>query len=122
MSNKNLGTVEAIAQAYIKATFEGDAASLRQLFHPQASMSGYLMGQYMVGTPAPFIEQIENTPSLKDGGAPYKASIDYIHAADNVGSVTISETGFGDMAFTNYLHLINENGSWRIVSKNFESH
>lgn len=114
--------VKAIADAYIKATYEGDAETMKKLFHESAVMNGYLRGQPGMGGPGPFIADLANNPSLKSGNAPYKASIDYIHVSGNIGSVTISETGFGDMSFTNYFHLMKEHGEWKIVSKTFMSY
>lgn len=114
--------VKAVADAYIKATYEGDAETMKKLFHESAVMNGYLRGQPGMGGPEPFIDQLGNNPSLASGNAPYKATIDYIHVSGKIGSVTISETGFGDMSFTNYFHLMKENGEWKIVSKTYMSY
>lgn len=118
---KNTDDARKIANAYITATYEGDSKTLRSLFAETATMSGYLKGELVVGTPEPFFAQMESNPSLKSGGAPYEATIDHLHVSGNIGSVTISETGFGDMAFVNYLHLLRVGDNWLIVSKTFES-
>lgn len=120
--DNDAAAVTAIAEAYIKATYEGDAETMKKLFHKSAVMNGYLRGRPGMGGPDPFIHDLANNPSLKSGNAPYKATIDYIHVSGKIGSVTISETGFGDMNFTNYFHLMKDNGEWKIVSKTFMSH
>ncbi len=118
-SNDNSAGVQAIADAYIAATYEGDAETLRKIFHESAVMNGYMDGKLLMSGPEPFIEQMGSNPSLKASGAPYKAAIDYIDVSGNIGSVTISETGFGPKSFTNYLHVLKQDGEWKIVSKTF---
>ena len=122
MAENDEAAVKTVADAYIKATYEGDAETMKKLFHKSAVINGYLRGQPGMGGPEPFIDQLGNNPSLESGNAPYKASIDYIHVSGKIGSVTISETGFGDMSFTNYFHLMKENGEWKIVSKTYMSY
>lgn len=121
MSEAGSNGVQRIAEAYIKATYEGDVVVLRELFHKTAVMNGFLGGQLVIGSPEPFFSQLEGNPSLKSAGAPYQAKIEHSHCSGKIGSVTIAETGFGDMSFTNYLHLLFADGKWTIVSKTFES-
>ena len=121
MAENDEAAVKALAAAYIKATYEGDSGTMKKIFHKSAVMNGYLRGQSGMGGPDRFIDQLENNPSLKSAKAPYKATIDYIHVSGKIGSVTISETGFGEMSFTNYFHLMKENGEWKIVGKTYMS-
>lgn len=107
------------ADTYIRATYEGDAGALAELFHKAAIMSGYLDGQLIQGGPGTFIEQIATMPSLESSGAAYSATVEYLHAGEGVGSVTIAEKGFGPLDFINYLHFLNEDGKWQIISKTF---
>ena len=93
--------VRAIADAYIEATCQGNVANLTKVFHESAVMNGYLAGKLESGGAQPFIDRIKNSPSLKPAGAPYYATIDYQHVSGKAASVTISETGFGDMNFIN---------------------
>jgi len=119
MSNSDLDAVNAVVQAYITATFEGDVAGFSKIFHKSIAMNGYLGEQLLIGNADAFLDQIGNNPSLKSGGAPYKATIEGLEVSGKVASVTLNETGFGDMSFTNYLHLIAEDGRWSIISKTF---
>jgi len=112
--------VRRVIQQYIDGTYQGDVKSLRDCFHPKAVMNGYLQEQLLIGGPEPFFENMGNAPSMAKAGAPYKGEITFIDVVNNVASVTLKETGFGgDMDFTDYFHLLKEQGKWKIVSKTF---
>ena len=120
MTNSEKQAVREVVQQYIDGTYQGDVKALRDCFHPKAVMNGYLHDQLLIGGPEPFFENMENNPSMAAGGSPYKAEITFVDVVGNVASVTLKETGFaGTMAFTDYLHLIKDQGSWKIFSKTF---
>ena len=120
MANSEKAAVRKVVQQYIDGTYQGDAKVLRDCFHPKADMNGYLQDQLLLGSPEPFFENIENNPSMADAGAPYKGEITFVDVVGKVANVTIKETGFGgDMAFTDYFHLIKERDEWKIISKTF---
>jgi len=122
MTNSNSEAVREVIEQYIDGTFNGDGKVLRACFHPKAVMNGYFQGQLLMGGPEPFFEQIENNPSMADGGAPYKGEITTIDVVGDVASVTLKEAGFaGSMKFTDYFHLLKERGEWKIISKTFIS-
>jgi hypothetical protein len=39
---------------YIEGSYQGDAGTLKNCFHPKAVMNGYLQDQLLVGDPEPF--------------------------------------------------------------------
>lgn len=109
-----------MVQQYIDATYQGDAATLRDCFHPKAVMNGYLQDQLLFGSPEPFFDNIESNPSMAEAGVPYEAKITHVDVVGNIASITLKETGFaGTMAFTAYFHLIREQDRWKILSKTF---
>lgn len=120
MNKSEEQAVRRVIQQYIDGTYQGDVKSLRDCFHPKAVMNGYLQEQLLIGGPEPFFENMGNAPSMAKAGAPYKGEITFIDVVNNVASVTLKETGFGgDMDFTDYFHLLKEQGKWKIVSKTF---
>jgi hypothetical protein len=113
--------VRGVVERYVDAAFRGDAATLRQCFHPSAVMSGYLGPELLVGGPERFFEDIASTPSMESTGAPYDAKTASVEVVGDAASVRLDETGFfGSLSFSNWFHLIrDEDGEWRIVSKLF---
>lgn len=120
MTNSEKEAVRKVVQQYIDGTYKGDVKALRDCFHPKAVMNGFLQDQLLLGGPEPFLENIENNPSMAEAGVPYKGEITFVDLVGNVASVTIKETGFaGSMNFTDYFHLLKEQGEWKIISKTF---
>ncbi len=120
MENKEKDAVCEVVQKYIDGTYQGDVSALRECFHSKAVMNGYLNDQLVLGDPEPFFLEIENNPSMAEGGAPYQGEIASVDVAGNVASITVKETGFaGTMSFTDYFHLIKVDEEWKIFSKTF---
>lgn len=114
--------VRQVIQQYIDGSYSADVNMLRKIFHSKALMSGYLQGQLMIGSPEPFLNDIEKHPSMAESGVPYKAEIKSIDVVGQIASVTLIERGFlGTMNFTNFFHLLKERGEWKIMSKTFTS-
>ena len=116
----DIEAVTAVVQLYIDGTYEGSGDKLRDSFHENAVMNGYLNGELILGDPTPFIEQVESMPSMKEGGVEYEANISDVSVTGNVATATLKETGFaGSLTFTDYFHLIDDGNGWKIISKNF---
>lgn len=120
MANTEKDAVCAVVQKYIDGTYQGNVSALRECFHSKAVMNGYLNDQLLLGDPEPFFQEIENNPSMAEGGAPYQGKIASVDVVGSIASVTIKETGFaGTMSFTDYFHLIKVANEWKIFSKTF---
>lgn len=120
MANSEKDAVCEVVQKYIDGTYQGDVSALRECFHSTAVMNGYLNDQLLLGDPEPFFQEMENNPSMAEGGAPYKGEIASLDVVGSVASVTVKETGFaGTMSFTDYFHLIKVDDAWKIFSKTF---
>lgn len=111
----------ALVEAYTNATFNADTEAMRAIFHPKATMNGFLNGEQLVGDPEPFLQQLAAMPSLESSSAPYQAQLEYIDICGRTASVTLTEEGFGPMSFCNYLQLIKEGEQWLIINKTFQS-
>jgi Putative lumazine-binding len=114
--------VRAVMERYADAVYRADAPALRGLFHPGASMNGYLGDEFLVGTPEPFFADIESHPPMADSDAPFKAEISDIQVAGRAASAALEETGFfGSARFINYFHLLKIEGEWKLIGKTFAS-
>ena len=117
MANSEEQAVRKVIQQYIDGTYHGDVKSLKDCFHPKAVMNGYLQERLHIGGPEPFFKNVEDSPSMAKTGAPYKGEITFLDVIGNIASVTLKETGYRNMHFTDYFHLLREQGKWKIISK-----
>jgi hypothetical protein len=114
--------VKAALDRYADAVYHADTETLKNAFHPSASMYGYLGDDLLLGTPEPFLADIAGRPPMAASGAPFKAVFSAIHVSGRTATATLHESGFfGTGNFVNYFHLLNDGGEWKIVSKTFES-
>ena len=125
MSGQETGpaaAVRAVMERYVEAVYKADVATLRELFHPAAVMSGYLGDTLLAGSPEPFLLDVGGRPSMRSTGAPYTSQILDVNASSRTASLRLEETGFfGVASFVNYFHLLKVGDEWKIVSKTFES-
>lgn len=113
--------VSSVIQKYIQGTYEGDQDKLRNVFHENAVMNGYLGGKLLLATPKVFIQDAGKM-QLKKNNADYSANIVSISVDGQVASVILHESGFpAGMSFTNYFHLLDDGNGWKIISKTFTS-
>ncbi len=112
--------VQAVMELYVDAVFNADVDTLRDLFHPEASMCGYLGDNLLIGTPEPFFQDLATHPSMAKNNDPFKGEISCVAAEGRAATATLMETGFfGTGSFVNYFHLLNIDGEWKITSKIF---
>ena len=110
----------AVIEEYIDACSTGSVERLRAIFHEQALMSGYMMGEYMMGSPEPFFQAVDNPPpEAPPTSSNYKGEITSVEVSGAVASITLKEVGFMGMNFTDYFHLAKVDGNWKIISKTF---
>ena len=114
------GAVRAVMERYVEAVYAADVETLRELFHPQATMTGYLGDDLLVGTPEPFFLDLGSRPSMAQSGHPYEATISMVEVMGRAATATLVEHGFfGAFSFANFYHLLLIDGDWKILSKNF---
>ena len=78
MALSDYEAVREVIQQYIHGSGNGDAQALRDIFFPEAVMSGDYQGKLSFGTPDSFFELIENSPALAESGTNYKSVISSI--------------------------------------------
>lgn len=108
--------LEAVNQ-YIEATRIGDVEMMRSLFSPAALMSGFFKGEFYIGPPDYFFDEVRDSPSPSSTGAEYIGEITSSEIIGNIASVTLREKGYLGLDFTNLFQLACIDDSWLIVSK-----
>lgn len=108
--------LETINQ-YVEATRIGDVEKMRSLFSPAALMSGFYEGEFYIGSPDYFFDEVRDNPSPSSTGAEYVGDITSSEIIGNIANVTLKEKGYMGLNFTNLFQLARIDGDWLIVSK-----
>jgi hypothetical protein len=119
MTENGAAESRAVIEEYVEACRVGDVARLRAIFHPQALMSGYYLGEFYAGTPEPFYDEVGDNPSPKKTGAVYTGTITSAEQTGDCASLTLKEIGFLGSNFTDWFHLARVGGVWLILSKTY---
>jgi len=103
---------------YVQGCREGDAAKLRETFHPDARMWGSLMGQRYDVPISEMIAMFDGKPVDVDGS--YKTEITAVDQTEDIAYATLVEDGFwGTVSFVDFFSLARIDGEWKIVNKTF---
>jgi hypothetical protein len=108
-------------EAYIAACRNGDVAMLRALFAPDALMFGFYRGEYYLGKPEIFFDEVGDNPSPAETGSEYSGRIISVEQYDRIAQVALAEQGYLGADFTNIFQLALIENSWLIVSKGYMS-
>jgi hypothetical protein len=122
MSTAEEAAVKKVLDSYSAAVLNGDAGTLRDLFHPAAVMNGYLGDKLLIGGPQPFLDDIGANPPMAQTVPHFTSVWSAVHVSGRSATATLREDGFfGTNKFVNYFHLLKIDGEWKITSKTFES-
>ena len=105
-------------ELYVEGCRDGDAAKLREAFHPDARMWGHLGGQRLDIPIAEMIAMLDGKPVDVDGS--YQTRITSVDQHDDIANVLLEEEGFwGTVSFVDSFALARIDGAWKIVNKTF---
>ncbi|WP_330555157.1 nuclear transport factor 2 family protein [Burkholderia multivorans] len=123
-----IDAIQKVLNHYIDAVLHGKADLVRPLFHPQALMSGYMNGHLVLGTPAPFLADVEHGPAqatLPHGYCARVLSID-VHGETATALLAEDRISVGQpdgsrivVDIVDSFHLLHIKDRWLIVSKLF---
>lgn len=105
-------------ELYVEGCREGDAAKLREAFHPDSRMWGSLGGARYDVPISDMIAMVDGKPVDVDGS--YQTQVTSVEQTDDVASVVLVEDGFwGTVSFVDYFALARIDGAWKIINKAF---
>ena len=108
------GIREAINH-YIEGMRTGDVEVLRQGFHQQAVLCGYL-GDEMIAAPIEGLyDWVNSNPAPVTSGEAFDCVVLSLEITGRVASAKVRETHEG--AVIDYFHLLKDGDRWWIVSK-----
>ncbi len=121
MSADDRTQITRVITQYVEAYMRADVDALREVFANDAVMNGHVGDRLVQGSPCIFIENVGKNPSIESLGGTPAYEIGDIEIQGKAAAVTVQERGFGEMNFTDFLHLLKREGAWKIVSKTFST-
>lgn len=112
-------TPQDVLQAYMDGSRDLDRARLAPCFHPKAILTGFLAGKSISGTPELFLADVDKIAAAGVHNTDYSARIESLTVQGSIASARIVMSGFAGLNFNDFMHLVEENGRWSIVSKLF---
>ncbi|MDB3891600.1 nuclear transport factor 2 family protein [Alphaproteobacteria bacterium] len=113
--------ISQVITQYVEAYLQADVEALRDAFAYDAVMNGHLGDRLVTGSPEVFIQNVGKAPPIATLGGTPSYEIGEIEITGNAAAVTVRETGFGELNFTDYMHLLKRDGRWKIISKTFST-
>jgi hypothetical protein len=110
--------VVAVAGTYYTAMVDSDAAELRRVFHPRASVIGNFDGALEFTDLDGFIA---GTAEAKTGAGPFEYRVEGLVLVGDTAVITVGGYCYATW-FTDHLSMIKIDGAWRIVAKAFYAH
>jgi hypothetical protein len=103
---------------YVEGVRTGDAAKLREAFHPHAWMFGSVAGTRYDEPIGELIALVEEHPADVDGS--FQARVVSVEQVGDAAFVVLEEEGFwGTLSMTDVFTLVQIDGMWRIANKTF---
>ena len=110
--------IAKVVQLYIDGSSLGDAAKLKEAFHPDARMFGSLAGKHADIPIDDLIDLSVKAPLNSDGR--YRGRLTQVVQVGDAAVATVAEDGcWGTVSFVDYLSLARIDGTWKIVNKTF---
>jgi hypothetical protein len=114
----DFGEIARTVATYVEGMARGDAAALRQAFHPRAASIGHFEGDLEWASVEEFIAACEAEAIAADMQVP-PHEIESISVAGDTAVVRVTNVWAGE-DFRDTLTLLRHEGRWQIVSKVFQ--
>jgi hypothetical protein len=110
--------ITRVVNLYVEGVRDGDAAKLREAFHPQAWMFGSLAGTRYDEPIDELIALVDGKPVDVDGS--FQARVVSVEQVGDAAFAVLEEDGFcGTVFFTDFFTRVRIDGAWKIVNKTF---
>ena len=116
--NDDLQQIQALMNTYVEGGRSGNNDVLRPIFHPLATICGYVGPDLFAGPIQMFYDwHSENGPA-----AELSADAPRIDLEGSTASVRIELNNWTGHRFTDFFTLVRIDGRWQILSKVFHLH
>jgi hypothetical protein len=107
-----------LTEKYLRGIYEGDIASLRDVFHPSARVEDLATGDFRSRSADEYIDGVASRQSPKAAGEPFTMTPMSIDVLGNMATVT-ADVRFLGHHYINVLSLLRIDGRWFIAHKLF---
>jgi hypothetical protein len=101
---------------YVEGMRTGNVGTLKEGFHEQAILCGYLGDEKIVAPIVGLYDWVSSNEAPAKSGAVFHCAILTIEVNGRVAAATVRETSHEEVVI-DYFHLLKEEDRWRIVSK-----
>jgi Putative lumazine-binding len=110
--------ITRVVDLYVEGMRNGDAATLREAFHPEAWMFGSLAGTRYDEPIGELIAMVDGHSVDVDGS--YQARVVSVEQVGDAAFAVLEEEGcWGSVSMTDFFTLARIDGGWMIVNKTF---
>jgi putative lumazine-binding protein len=118
VTGSDTAAITRTVDLYVEGMRNGDAAKLREAFHPDAWMFGSLAGTRYDEPIGELIAMVDGQPVDVDGS--FQARVISVEQVGDAAFAVLEEQGFwGTVSFTDFFTLAQIDSTWRIVNKTF---
>lgn len=107
-----------VLDRYFEGLFNGDAALLRSIFHPQAMLFGEVKGQPYLKRIDEYLDVVANRTSPRDQGEPFRMEAISVEVLGDIAYAKVHSPMLGGNYF-DYLAFVRQDDRWLIVNKLF---
>ena len=107
---------QALEDYYLKGIYEGDLATLNQIYYPGTLLFGDVKGQPYFKTLDQYFDAVKNRQSPKDLEKPFKGEIISISIINSIAIAELKVKMY-DFYYHEFLSFHKINGKWLIVNK-----
>lgn len=118
MDKTDLELIQQTVQYYIDGLYHSDVEKIKKAFHPNSQIIGYFQGTLLFHSLEQFFEFVKATPAPSKSGEKYDMRIVSIDMTGNEAVAKVEDLYLG-FRFTDYLSLLNIEGTWVIINKTF---
>jgi hypothetical protein len=117
-NNHDLNQIVDTVELYFTGTYEANAEKLKQAFHADAHITGFIKNEYFDWNLTSFIKRVTSGSSAKTQGEKYDKEIILLDKTNDVAMVK-ARVQVGPLSFTDYITLLKINRVWTIRNKSF---
>lgn len=110
--------IARVMRYYIEGGAFGNSAEMRNAFHKDATIHGYVGEQLIAGPIQGLYDWVDQNGPARE----MQARISSVDISGTAASVRIDAENWYGHRFTDFFHLVKFDGEWKIISKIFHLH